>query len=100
MKDNMWEERLKDNNFQNWLINMLHDIKSEIVSEVKQIIREKEKPAIKKWVKSADVKKLLNVSHGKLQTMRNNKTISFTRIGGTLYYNVEDIQRMMEEHSE
>lgn len=100
MKDNMWEERLKDNYFQNWLINMLHDIKSEIVSEVKQIIREKEKPAIKKWVKSADVKKLLNVSHGKLQTMRNNKTISFTRIGGTLYYNVEDIQRMMEEHSE
>ncbi|MBN9293612.1 MAG: helix-turn-helix domain-containing protein [Flavobacteriia bacterium] len=78
---------------------MLYDIKSEIVSEVKQIIREKEKPGVKKWIKSAEVKKLLNVSHGKLQMMRNNKTISFTRIGGTLYYNVEDIERMLEENS-
>ena len=71
----------------------------EIIDEVKQIIKAKESPDLKKWVKSAQVKKMLNLSHGKLQMMRNQKTISYTRIGGTIYYNVEDIERMMDENA-
>lgn len=95
---NEWEDRLKDNEIRSFIIRLMNDLKSEIVSEVKQALNKSQMPNLKKWVKSAEVKKLLNVSHGKLQTMRNAKTISFTKIGGTLYYNIDDIQRMLEEN--
>lgn len=94
---NEWEDRLKDNEIRNFMIRLMSDLKSEIVNELKQVLNRGQMPNIKKWIKSADVKKLLNVSHGKLQTMRNSKTIAFTRIGGTIYYDIEDIQRMMEK---
>lgn len=97
--ENVWESKVKDSNFKAWFINLLDEMKGEIIDEVKQIIKAKESPDLKKWVKSAQVKKMLNLSHGKLQMMRNQKTISYTRIGGTIYYNVEDIERMMDENA-
>ncbi|MBD8389363.1 helix-turn-helix domain-containing protein [Dysgonomonas sp. BGC7] len=50
----------------------------------------------KKWLRSSDIKKLLGVSHGKLQTMRNNKEIPFTLIGGTIFYSLEDVNKMLD----
>ena len=97
--ENAWENKVKDSNFKAWFINLLDEMKGEIIEEVKQIVKAREKPDLSKWVKSAQVKKMLNLSHGKLQMMRNQKTISFTRIGGTLYYNVEDIERMMDANA-
>lgn len=98
--NNVWENRVQDSNFKVWLINLLNEMKGDIIDEVKQIVSEKETPDVKKWIKSAQVKKLLDISHGKLQTMRDKKLIAYTRIGGTIYYNVEEIERMMKEKSE
>ncbi len=94
-----WEDRLKDNEIRNFMISLMNDLKSEIITELKLVMTKGQMPNIKKWIKSSEVKKLLNVSHGKLQTMRNAKTISFTRIGGTLYYNVDDIEKMLEQNN-
>ena len=91
-----WENRLSDYELRSFLLNMMTELKREIVDEVKHLMKQGQAPDLKKWVKSVDVKKLLNVSHGKLQAMRNSKMIAFTRIGGTIYYNVDDIQRMLE----
>ena len=52
----------------------------------------------KKWLKSAEVKELLGISHGTLQAMRNNGTIKFSRIGGMIYYNIGDVDKIMEEN--
>ncbi|WP_343748150.1 helix-turn-helix domain-containing protein [Fluviicola sp.] len=94
-----WEERIKDNEFRNFILNLMEDLKTEIIQELKVILKQGQIPNLKKWVKSVDVKKLLNISHGKLQTMRNSRTITFTKVGGTIYYNIDDIQRMMEQRS-
>ncbi|WP_461791340.1 helix-turn-helix domain-containing protein [Pedobacter sp.] len=91
-----WEDRLADNEIKSFFILMMNDLKKEILTEIKQVVTQGQIPNIQKWIKSVEVKKLLNVSHGKLQTMRNSKTISFTRIGGTIYYNMEEIEKMMQ----
>lgn len=49
----------------------------------------------KKWLKTYQVKNLLKISDNTLQTLRDNGTIPFTKIGGILYYNSEDIYRVL-----
>ena len=50
----------------------------------------------KKWLKSYQVKNLLKISPGTLQNLRVNGTLTFTKIGGIMYYKYEDILKMME----
>ena len=49
----------------------------------------------KKWLKSYQVKNLLKISDNTLQTLRDNGTIPFTKIGGILYYSSEDINKVL-----
>ncbi|HTD39900.1 MAG TPA: helix-turn-helix domain-containing protein [Mucilaginibacter sp.] len=48
-----------------------------------------------KWLKTYQVKNLLKISDNTLQTLRENGTIPFTKIGGILYYNYEDINKIL-----
>ena len=49
----------------------------------------------KEWLKSADVRKMLGISSGTLQTLRINKTLPYTKIGGTIYYAYGDVTRVL-----
>lgn len=49
----------------------------------------------KKWLKSFEVRKLLNISHNTLANLRVNGTLPFTKIGGVIYYDYDDIQAML-----
>jgi hypothetical protein len=74
----------------------LKELKKEIIESIARILKEQSGQAPKKWLKSPEVKKLLGISHGTLQTLRINGTIPYTRIGGTLYYEYADIQKILE----
>jgi hypothetical protein len=50
----------------------------------------------KKWLKSQEVRKLLKISPGTLQNLRINGTLHYTKIGGILYYKLEDITKLLE----
>jgi hypothetical protein len=52
------------------------------------------KPA-KRWLKSHEVRKLLNISYGTLQTLRNNGKLPYTRIGGLIYYDAAEIDQIL-----
>jgi DNA topoisomerase IA len=52
----------------------------------------------KQWLKSNEVRKLLDISSGTLQTLRLNKTLCYTRIGGIIYYAHQDIVKMLESN--
>ena len=49
----------------------------------------------RKFLKSYQVKNLLKISNNTLQTLRDNGTIPFTKIGGILYYSYEDIMKVL-----
>lgn len=50
----------------------------------------------KKWLKSPEVRRLLNISPGTLQNLRINKTLAYTKIGGIIYYDAHDIDKLLE----
>ena len=50
----------------------------------------------KQWLKSNEVRKLLNISSGTLQNLRVNGTLTYTKIGGILYYSSNDLEKVIE----
>ena len=76
----------------------LREFKLELLDEIRVIIKEQKSNTSKQWLKSAEVRKLLNISPGTLQTLRINGTLPFTKIGGTNYYNVSDIDELLSEN--
>lgn len=76
----------------------LERLKAEIVQEILRVLKLKPRPEPKEWLKSYEVKKLLGVSAGKLQNMRDQGIISFTRLGGLLLYSYQDIINLLESH--
>lgn len=49
----------------------------------------------RKWLRSAQVRKMLNISPNTLTSLRVNGTIKYTRVGGIMYYNTDDINKML-----
>jgi len=50
----------------------------------------------KRWLKSYEVKAMLKISYSTLQMLRNTGKIPFTRIGGLIYYDAAEIERILE----
>ena len=54
-------------------------------------------PSPKPSLKSTEVRSILKISPGTLQNLRINGTLKYKRIGGIIYYNYEDIVKMLEK---
>jgi hypothetical protein len=73
--------------------------KTEMLAEIRQLIKPGGVVQAKQWLKSYEVRKLLNISPGTLQNLRVNGTLRYTKIGGLLYYKYEDITKLLEDNS-
>lgn len=74
----------------------LLEFKNELLEELKGLFHFKTTEQ-KLWLKSSEVKELLKISSGTLQTLRINGTLRFSKVGGTLYYNYQDIEKMLNQ---
>ncbi|MDB9781521.1 helix-turn-helix domain-containing protein [Winogradskyella sp.] len=74
----------------------LETLKQEIITELKTILSNQTEH--KKWLKSADVCKLLTISSGTLQSLRINGTLPYTKMGKTIYYEYEDVVRILTKN--
>jgi Helix-turn-helix domain len=75
----------------------LSNFKSQLLQDIRLLLTGNSvKGETKKWMKSLEVQKLLNISRGKLLTLRLSGKLPFTKIGGIIYYNQEDINNMFE----
>jgi len=73
-------------------------VKEEIIDAFKEIVLDQPKPIDrKKCLKSEDVMKLLRISPSTLQTLRIKKIIPYSRIGKTLFYDYEDIMKIIAD---
>jgi len=72
----------------------LQEFGNNLLNQIKGLLGQTgEEP--RKWLKTYQVKNLLKISDNTLQTLRDNGTIPFTKIGGILFYNFEDINRVL-----
>jgi len=76
----------------------LREFKLELLDEIRVIIREQKSNTTKQWLKSVEVRRLLDISPGTLQTLRINGTLPYTKIGGTNYYNATDIDTLLSQN--
>ena len=74
----------------------LLSIKNEIITEISQL--KSNNFHRKKWIKSAEVQDLLKISAGTLQTLRINKTVPFSVLGRTLFYDYDEILKVLEKN--
>lgn len=73
----------------------LNEFRSLLLTDLKEIFNTKSQPQ-KQWLKSSEVRKLLNISPGTLQNFRINGTLSYTKIGGTIYYAYSELNKILE----
>jgi hypothetical protein len=72
----------------------LNEFRALLLSDLNTLINSKPQQQ-KQWLKSNEVRKLLNISAGTLQNLRINGTLSYTKIGGILYYANSDLENVL-----
>ncbi len=75
---------------QDWAI-----FKVELLSEIKTMLAPS-KQEEKQWLKSYEVRELLGISPGTLQNMRISGLLTYSKVGGLLFYSYADILKLME----
>jgi hypothetical protein len=73
----------------------LIDFKDNLMSDIKKLLKESAGVPGHQWLKAVDIKKMLRLSDGKLQYLRDKGVIPFKKLGGVTYYNLDDIQELM-----
>lgn len=79
-------------------IDDLQEFKHELLGEIEKLLQKQCRQPDTKWLKSGEVRKRLNISPGTLQNLRLNGTLPFSKIGGVLYYDAADIERILEQN--
>ena len=59
----------------------LQQFKIELLEGIKELLQVRTTQQ-KLWLRTAEVKELLNISSGTLQNLRINGTLSYTKVGG------------------
>ncbi|MFD2872055.1 helix-turn-helix domain-containing protein [Mucilaginibacter ximonensis] len=72
----------------------LVEFENRLLDTLKKMMGHTSDPS-RKWLRSAQVRKMLNISPNTLTSLRVNGTIKFTRVGGIMYYNTDDINKML-----
>ena len=74
----------------------LQEFEERLINKIISIVGSStEEP--RKWLKSYQVKNLLKISTNTLQTLRDNGTLPFSKIGGILYYKYDDILKILND---
>ncbi len=75
----------------------LNEFRHELLKEITGIINASPQKK-QKWLKSNEVRELLQISNGTLQTLRINGNLTFSKVGGTIYYDNDDIEKLMNRN--
>ncbi|GGC42373.1 transcriptional regulator [Parapedobacter defluvii] len=76
----------------------LEQFKRELFAELCRPMYRPQKPKEQKeWLKSYEVRKLLGISPGTLQSLRRKGTLRFSKVGGLMFYRYEDVIEMMNQ---
>lgn len=76
----------------------LREFKMELLSELKTMLTSHSNTNEKKYLKSSDIMEMLKISPGTLQNLRINGTLPYSKVGGVIYYDYDDIKKVLEEN--
>ena len=73
----------------------LREFKMELLDDIRKILIKQSGTGLKKYLKSTEVLSLLQISPGTLQNLRINGTLPYTKMGGIIFYEADEIQKVM-----
>lgn len=76
----------------------LRDFKMELLEDIKKLLTKQTSGNLKRYLKSSEVMEVLQLSPGTLQNLRINGTLPYSKIGGIIYYDSEEIHRLMNQN--
>lgn len=94
------ESEKRDVMFRDQLVTAadLENFKNDMLEAIQKMIKSDQGLPAKKWLKSSEVRKMLDISPGKLHMLRASRKLAFMRLGGVIYYDREDIIKMFENN--
>ena len=76
----------------------LREFKLELLDDIKKLLTIQSQGKLKKYIKSSELMDLLQISPGTLQTLRVKGTLPYTKVGGIIFYDSEEIVKVMEDN--
>lgn len=74
----------------------LQGFRQQLLHDIRLLLARNE-PEVKQWLRSAEVRKMLKISAGTLQSLRIKGVLKYTKLGGVLFYSKDDIQKALED---
>ncbi len=71
----------------------------QLLNDIKDIVLLKQNKT-EDWLRSSEVRKLLKISPGTLQSFRINGKLKPSKIGGIHFYRYTDIEKLLNENTE
>jgi len=73
----------------------LEDFRRKLVNDLEHVLKE-HLASPRKWLKSYEVRKLLNISPGTLQQLKAKGSIPYSKMGGVHYYDWGAIEEQLQ----
>ena len=77
-------------------VDDLFQFKKELVQELLTALKSQSNSTPKKWMKSHEVRRLLKVSPGTLQTLKSSGILPDTKMGGVHFFDYQDIENILQ----
>jgi len=78
----------------------LEEFRYLLLHEIENLLTSHKKVALRDWLKSCEVTKLLKISIAKLQNLRIKRKLHGVKVEGTWYYNTESIKSLFKKGAE
>ena len=92
------EEQKRINRDQLLTVGDLEIFRTELIQEISDLLKNAVSSSAKKWLKSTEVKKLLGISTGTLQNLRMNGSLSYSKVGGIIFYDYHEITKLLQDN--
>ncbi|MFW6046482.1 MAG: helix-turn-helix domain-containing protein [Candidatus Woesearchaeota archaeon] len=66
------------------------------MQDIKQSV--KNKKLYPQWLKNKDVEKIFGLSPTTLHRLRSNGKLPYTKLQGTIYYSIDDLNKLLENN--
>lgn len=94
------DQRTGFNRDQLMTIADMERFKKELIETLTSILTEKMAVPTKQWLRSTEVKKLLGISNGTLHTLRTSGALIYSKVGGTIFHDYNDIVRLIKDNEQ
>ncbi|MEP7197453.1 MAG: helix-turn-helix domain-containing protein [Saprospiraceae bacterium] len=74
----------------------LQVFKTQLLEDIRHLINKNQEP-LRPWLRSVEVRNLLQISPGTLMSLRVKGILKFKRVGSIMFYRYEDVMSMIEQ---